>query len=145
MSIWQIILLGLVEGLTEYLPVSSTAHMMFTLKLLGIHEDAFVKVLLVSIQFGAILAVVVYYHRKFFDFSHLRFYSKLTVAVMPALVLGALFLFCAKFFLQECFFPGLSSKHLKKRNQHKTSNDPIPAPRAKPIALNKANKSLNSN
>lgn len=91
MSIWQIILLGLVEGLTEYLPVSSTAHMMFTLKLLGIHEDAFVKVLLVSIQFGAILAVVVYYHRKFFDFSHLRFYSKLTVAVMPALVLGALF------------------------------------------------------
>ena len=91
MNIWQTILLGLVEGLTEYLPVSSTAHMMFALKLLGIHEDAFVKVLLVSIQLGAILAVIVYYHRKFFDFSHLRFYRKLIIAVLPALVLGALF------------------------------------------------------
>ena len=91
MNIWQTILLGLVEGLTEYLPVSSTAHMMFALKLLGIHEDAFVKVLLVSIQLGAILAVIVYYHLKFFDFSHLRFYRKLIIAVLPALVLGALF------------------------------------------------------
>src|SRR5690606_18925603 len=73
------------------LPVSSTAHMIFTSSFLGIEKDEFVKMFQVSIQFGAILAVVVLYHKKFFNFSNFNFYIKLAFAVMPALVLGYLF------------------------------------------------------
>jgi undecaprenyl-diphosphatase len=77
--------------LTEYLPVSSTAHMIFTSSYFGIQEDDFVKLFQVSIQFGAILAVVFLYWRKFFDFSKFNFYIKLGAAVIPALILGKLF------------------------------------------------------
>src|SRR5574343_1184264 len=91
MDYLQAILIAIVEGLTEYLPVSSTAHMIFTSSFFGIQEDDFVKLFQVSIQFGAILAVVVLYWRKFFDFSKLSFYLKLACAVIPALVLGKLF------------------------------------------------------
>ena len=91
MDYLQAILIAIVEGLTEYLPVSSTAHMIFTSSFFGIQEDEFVKLFQVSIQFGAILAVVVLYWRKFFDFSKINFYSKLAFAVIPALVLGKLF------------------------------------------------------
>lgn len=87
----QAILIAIIEGLTEYLPVSSTAHMIFTSSFFGIQEDEFVKMYQVSIQFGAILAVVVLYWRKFFDFKNLNFYLKLIVAVAPALILGLLF------------------------------------------------------
>jgi undecaprenyl-diphosphatase len=87
----QAIVLAIVEGLTEFLPVSSTAHMIFTSSIFGIQEDEFVKMFQVSIQFGAILAVVATYWKKFFDFSTLKFYTKLLVAVIPALVLGKLF------------------------------------------------------
>jgi undecaprenyl-diphosphatase len=79
------------EGLTEYLPVSSTAHMVFLSSYFGIQEDDFVKLFQVSIQFGAILAVVALYWKKFFDFSKLSFFIKLACAVLPALVLGKLF------------------------------------------------------
>jgi len=91
MSTLQAILLAIVEGLTEYLPVSSTAHMIFTSSYFGIQEDDFVKLFQVSIQFGAILAVVALYWKKFFDFSKINFYIKLAAAVVPALVLGKLF------------------------------------------------------
>lgn len=91
MDVFQAILIALVEGLTEYLPVSSTAHMIFTSSFFGIQNDDFVKLFQVSIQFGAILAVVVLYWKKFFDFSKINFYIKLACAVMPALVLGKLF------------------------------------------------------
>ena len=87
----QAILIAIVEGLTEYLPVSSTAHMIFTSSFFGIQEDDFVKLFQVSIQFGAILAVVVLYWRKFFDFRRINFYLKLACAVIPALVLGKIF------------------------------------------------------
>jgi undecaprenyl-diphosphatase len=87
----QAILIAIVEGLTEYLPVSSTAHMIFTSSFFGIQEDDFVKLFQVSIQFGAILAVVVLYWRKFFDFRKINFYVKLVCAVIPALVLGKIF------------------------------------------------------
>lgn len=90
MDILQAILIAIVEGLTEYLPVSSTAHMIFTSSYFGIQEDDFVKLFQVSIQFGAILAVVVLYWRKFFDFSKRSFFIKLAAAVVPALVLGKL-------------------------------------------------------
>jgi undecaprenyl-diphosphatase len=91
MDLLQAILIAIVEGLTEYLPVSSTAHMIFTSSYFGIQEDDFVKLFQVSIQFGAILAVVALYWRKFFDFSKLNFFIKLAAAVIPALVLGKLF------------------------------------------------------
>lgn len=91
MDLLKAIIIAIVEGLTEYLPVSSTAHMIFTSSLFGIQEDEFVKMYQVSIQFGAILAVVFLYWKKFFDFSNLKFYFKLAVAVLPALILGYIF------------------------------------------------------
>ena len=91
MDFIQAIILAIIEGLTEYLPVSSTAHMIFASSYYGIQEDDFVKLFQVSIQFGAILAVVVLYWRKFFDFSKFSFYIKLAFAVIPALLLGLLF------------------------------------------------------
>ncbi|MBI2258505.1 MAG: undecaprenyl-diphosphate phosphatase [Flavobacteriia bacterium] len=91
MDIIQAIVIAIVEGLTEYLPISSTAHMIFTSTFFGIEGDDFVKMFQVSIQFGAILAVVALYWKKFFNFSRLNFYLKLIVAVIPALILGKLF------------------------------------------------------
>lgn len=91
MDLLKAILIAIIEGLTEYLPISSTAHMIFTSSLFGIQEDEFVKMFQVSIQFGAILAVVFLYWKKFFNLKNLNFYFKLAVAVIPALVLGKLF------------------------------------------------------
>jgi undecaprenyl-diphosphatase len=91
MNYFQATLIAIVEGLTEYLPVSSTAHMIFTSSFFGIQNDDFVKLFQVAIQFGAILAVVVLYWKKFFDFTKINFYVKLACAVIPALVLGKLF------------------------------------------------------
>jgi undecaprenyl-diphosphatase len=91
MNTLQAILLAIVEGLTEYLPISSTGHMIFVSSYFNIQNDDFVKLFQVSIQFGAILAVVALYWKKFFDFSKLNFYIKLACAVIPALVLGKLF------------------------------------------------------
>lgn len=91
MNTLQAFLIAIIEGLTEYLPVSSTGHMVFVSSYFGIQEDDFVKLFQVSIQFGAILAVVALYWKKFFDFSKFNFYIKLAAAVIPALVLGKLF------------------------------------------------------
>jgi len=91
MDIFQAIILAIIEGLTEYLPISSTAHMIFASSYYGIQEDDFVKLFQVSIQFGAILAVVALYWKKFFDFTRIGFYIKLALAVIPALLLGLLF------------------------------------------------------
>lgn len=91
MTIPESIILGIVEGITEYLPISSTGHMILAGHFMGIQEDAFTKLFEVCIQLGAILSVVVLYWKKFFDFSRLQFYVKLIIAVIPALVLGFLF------------------------------------------------------
>lgn len=91
MDTLQAILIAIIEGLTEFLPISSTAHMGFLASLLGMGESEFLKMFQVSIQFGAILAIVVLYWKKFFDFSNFNFYIKLIYAVIPALVLGFLF------------------------------------------------------
>ena len=91
MDTLQSILIAIIEGLTEFLPISSTAHMGFLASLLGMGESEFLKMFQVSIQFGAILAIVVLYWKKFFDFSNFNFYIKLIFAVIPALVLGYLF------------------------------------------------------
>lgn len=91
MGIPEAIILAIVEGLTEFLPVSSTGHMIITSSLLGIQRDEFTKLFEVSIQFGAILAVVILYWKKFFEFRRWQFYAKLVIGVIPALVLGYLF------------------------------------------------------
>mgnify|MGYP003424161225 FL=1 len=91
MDFFQAIILAIIEGLTEYLPVSSTGHMIFASSYFDIQNEDFVKLFQVSIQFGAILAVVALYWKKFFDFSKFDFYLKLIYAVIPALVLGLLF------------------------------------------------------
>lgn len=91
MTLFQAIIIAIVEGLTEFLPISSTAHMIFTSAAFGVEKDEFVKMFQVSIQFGAILAVVALYWKKFFNLSRLDFYFKLGLAVIPALVLGYFF------------------------------------------------------
>jgi undecaprenyl-diphosphatase len=91
MNLFQAIIVAIVEGLTEYLPISSTGHMIITSALLGIGKDEFTKLYEVAIQLGAILAVVVLYWKKFMDFSKWKFYLKLIIAVIPAIVLGLLF------------------------------------------------------
>ena len=90
MSTYHAIIIAIVEGLTEFLPISSTGHMIITEKILNVTETDFIKVYTVAIQLGAILAVVVLYWKKFFDFKKFDFYIKLIVAVIPALVLGFL-------------------------------------------------------
>src|SRR5438876_8164409 len=91
MNIIEAVILAIVEGLTEFLPVSSTGHMIITSSLLGIQKDEFTKLFEVAIQFGAILAVVILYWRKFINFARWQFYAKLIIGVIPAIVLGYLF------------------------------------------------------
>jgi undecaprenyl-diphosphatase len=91
MSIIDAIIIAIVEGLTEFLPISSTGHMIIASTFLGIHKEEFTKLFEVAIQLGAIFAVVVLYWKKFFDFSRWQFYIKLFIGVIPALVLGYIF------------------------------------------------------
>ncbi len=91
MNFLEAIILAVIEGLTEFLPVSSTAHMIFASAISHNEADEFVKMFQVSIQFGAILSVVFLFWKKFFDFKTYTFYLKLALAVLPALVLGKLF------------------------------------------------------
>ncbi len=91
MTLFQSIVIAIVEGLTEFLPVSSTGHMIIAERLLHVSETDFIKVFTVAIQLGAILAVVVLYWKKFFDFSKWQFYVKLIIGVIPAIILGFLF------------------------------------------------------
>jgi undecaprenyl-diphosphatase len=91
MSILEAIIIAIVEGLTEFLPISSTGHMVIASSALGIGDENFTKLFEVAIQLGAILAVVILYWRKFFQFTKWEFYVKLAVGVLPALVFGFLF------------------------------------------------------
>src|ERR1700744_4123497 len=90
MTIIQAIILAVVEGLTEFLPISSTAHMKFTNPIIGVVSTPFSDLFEIVIQLAAILAVVVLYYRKFFDFSRIGFYIKLIMAVIPALIFAVL-------------------------------------------------------
>ena len=107
MSILDTIIIAIIEGLTEFLPVSSTGHMIITQNILGVESTPFVKAFTFIIQFGAILSVVVLYWKRFFKLNHTPapegagtlkrflhkydFYWKLSVAFIPAAVLGLLF------------------------------------------------------
>ena len=91
MTLYQSIVIAIVEGLTEFLPISSTGHMIIASKALNAPDNDFTKMFTVAIQLGAILAVVVLYWKKFFDFKNIFFYVKLIMGVLPALLLGFLF------------------------------------------------------
>ena len=90
MSYLQAIIIAIIEGLTEFLPISSTGHMVIASSIMGIASDEFVKLFEIVIQLSAILAVVVIYWKKFFNFKSFSFYIKLIIAVIPALVIGVL-------------------------------------------------------
>ena len=82
------IILAIIEGITEYLPVSSTGHMIIASSFMKIADDDFTKLFTIVIQLGAILSVVVLYWKRFFQ--SLDFYYKLFVAFLPAVILGLL-------------------------------------------------------
>ncbi len=88
MSVFEAVVLAVVEGLTEFLPVSSTGHMIIVSSWLGIAADPFVKTYTVAIQLGAIASVVVLYWKRFFQ--SINFYVKLLIAFVPAAVIGFL-------------------------------------------------------
>jgi undecaprenyl-diphosphatase len=95
MSIIQAILLAIIEGITEFLPISSTGHMIIGSSLMGIAADPFTKMFTVAIQFGAILSVIVLYWKKFLPKAgaiqeSINFYLKLFVAFIPAAIIGFL-------------------------------------------------------
>ncbi len=89
MNTFQAIVLAIIEGITEFLPVSSTGHMIIASSFFGIEHDDFTKLFTIVIQLGAILSVVVLYFKRFFQ--TLDFYFKLLAAFIPAVVLGLLF------------------------------------------------------
>ena len=89
MSYFQAIILAIIEGLTEFLPVSSTGHMIIGTAIMGLKPDAFVKLFTIVIQLGTILSVFVLYFKRFF--RSFGFYFKLIVAAIPASILGVLF------------------------------------------------------
>ncbi len=88
MNIIHVIVLAIIEGLTEFLPVSSTGHLVVASALMGIGKDEFVKLFEIVIQLGAILAVVVLYFKRFF--RSIDFYVKLVIGVIPAVIFGLL-------------------------------------------------------
>jgi undecaprenyl-diphosphatase len=88
MSILEAIILAIVEGVTEFLPVSSTGHMIIASSVMGIASDPFTKTFTVAIQLGAIVSVIVLYWKRFFQ--TLDFYFKLFIAFLPAAVIGFL-------------------------------------------------------
>ena len=88
MNTIQAIILAIIEGITEFLPVSSTGHMIIASSFFGIAQDDFTKLFTIVIQLGAILSVVILYFKRFFQ--TLDFYFKLLVAFIPAVVLGLL-------------------------------------------------------
>lgn len=83
------LILGIVEGLTEFLPISSTGHMIIASSLMGIEKVEFIKLFTVCIQLGCILSVFVLYFKRFFQ--SIDFYLKLFVAFIPAVIAGVLF------------------------------------------------------
>lgn len=88
MSIFESVVLAIIEGVTEFLPVSSTGHMIIGSSLMGIANDPFTKMFTVAIQFGAILSVVVLYWKRFFQ--SIDFYIKILLGFIPAVVFGLL-------------------------------------------------------
>lgn len=88
MTEFEAVVLAIIEGITEFLPISSTGHMILTSSIMGIAEDDFTKLFTIVIQLGAILSVIVLYWKRFLQ--SWDFYKKLFVAFLPAVFLGLL-------------------------------------------------------
>jgi len=89
MSVFEALILAIIEGLTEFLPISSTGHMIIATSILGMESTSFVKLFTIAIQLGTILSVIVLYFKRFF--MSWAFYFKLMVAFFPAVLFGLLF------------------------------------------------------
>ena len=89
MTTFQAFILAIIEGITEFLPVSSTGHMILASSFFGIEHDDFTKLFTIVIQLGAILSVIVLYFKRFFQ--SFEFYFKIIVGFIPAVILGLLF------------------------------------------------------
>ncbi len=89
MTTFQAFVLAIIEGITEFLPVSSTGHMILASSFFGIEHDDFTKLFTIVIQLGAILSVLVLYFKRFFQ--TLDFYYKIIVGFIPAVIFGLLF------------------------------------------------------
>src|SRR5439155_452252 len=94
MNAIQAIILAIIEGITEFLPISSTGHMIIANAIMGLSQNNFAKLFIIVIQLGAILSVVILYWKRFFSFGNLNrtldFYLKLFVAFLPAVAAGLL-------------------------------------------------------
>lgn len=99
MTIWQSIVMGIIEGFTEFLPISSTAHLILSGEILKIPTSEFLKTYNISIQLGAILAVVVLYWRKIFSSKDL--FLKILAAFIPTTIIGLIFYQIVKTYLME--------------------------------------------
>lgn len=86
MSWFEALIIAIVEGITEFLPISSTGHMILTKEALRMQNSEYINLFIVNIQFGAILSVVVLYWKRFF--KSLNFYYKLFIAFLPAAIIG---------------------------------------------------------
>lgn len=140
MEIFKAIIIAIIEGLTEFLPVSSTGHMIITQKLLNIEESDFVKMFIVNIQFGAILSVVVLYWRRFLQ--SFSFYFKLFVAFIPAAVFGLLFIDVIDRLLESVLVVAISLVvggvvlvFVDKWFKNQTTNNEVTYPKAFKIGL----------
>ncbi len=144
MNLIQAIILAIIEGITEFLPVSSTGHMIIGSTVMGIASHPFVKVFTVAIQFGAILSVVVLYWRRFFQ--NFQFYLRLLVAFLPAAVFGLLLKKQIDALLENIVVVAVAliaggfvflflDNYFTRRSQRNTTIDDISLPRALQIGL----------
>jgi len=90
LDIFQAIIIGIIEGFTEFLPISSTGHMIVASEFLGISQDSLTKAYEVIIQFAAIMAVMLIYKEKI-TFKKTRLWTKLFVAFLPLAAIGYIF------------------------------------------------------
>lgn len=144
MNFIQAIILAIIEGLTEFLPVSSTGHMIIGSTAMGIASHPFVKVFTVAIQFGAILSVVVLYWRRFFQ--NFKFYLRLLVAFLPAALFGLLLKKQIDALLENIVVVALAliaggvvflflDGYFARRSKRDTSTDDITLPKALKIGF----------
>jgi undecaprenyl-diphosphatase len=144
MNLLHALVLAIIEGVTEFLPVSSTGHMIIGSTLMGIASQPFVKVFTVAIQFGAILSVVVLYWRQFF--RSWTIYLRLFVAFLPAVVFGLLFKDVIDRLLENIVVVALAliaggivflflDGYFEQRSRRNTTVDDVTVPRALRIGL----------